>query len=204
MVVNVDKFQRDIRNMSISECCKKHKTTLNEVMKLLVLQDRKKIMKKNKKSKKKKTKPKTPKLNKHIIVKENRYCIIKAGTSDRTVIARFRNIEDARIVRDELVECDWDISQLESILERNNIRQLPKWTILRNPNAYIYENDNGTFQVRKGFRKGKGKWSCKYYGTYHTLEEARTIRDEMVDYNWDMTKLEYAKKKHKIKDTYGR
>ena len=76
--------------------------------------------------------------------------------------------------------------------------------VIKNNNAYIRRNKCGTFTIYKHFSKGNGKWKNKYYGTYLTIEDARTIRDELIASDWNRNELESIKSKCNIRDSWGR
>ncbi|MEE1227223.1 MAG: hypothetical protein UHM08_09000 [Bacteroidales bacterium] len=196
MVVNMAEFQKDLKSgMSIAECCKTHSIELKDIMQYLVAHNKKQTHLKNKKPRK------NP--NRNIYFKGTRWYLEKRSGGVQGVIATFKELEDARTVRDELEKCKWDLSQLDKILEQHNIHALPKYCILVNNNAYIQDSGYGTFVIKKGIKFGD-VWRWVFYGTYSTIEDARAIRDELIKCNWDKTQLEDIKLKLGITDSKGR
>lgn len=192
----MEEFQKDLRNgMSLAECCKEHSIALKDAMDYLVLHNKKKTLQQNKKPRK------NP--NHNLYYRRNRWYLEKRTKKIKQVIATFQDLEDAKIVRDELKKCDWDLSQLKSILHRTGIHPLPKYCILHNKDAYIQPTKTGTFMVRKGVKVGDG-WKWVFYGTYDTIEDARKIRDGLIKYNWQKSQLWRIKRKYGIKDSKGR
>ena len=197
-MVDVECFQKDIKTMSVEECCKKHKVKLADIMQLLIKLDKKKTVLENREDK-----PRKVSENKYIGFKSKRYFIHKHKDGEKYTYGNYRTIEEARTVRDELVKCDWDSSQYQSILKRNNIQELPFSVVLKDDDAYIQKTKYDTFSIKKSTKLKEG-WRVKYYGTYNTIEDARKIRDELIKHNWDKTKLSRIKKKLGIKNTFGR
>lgn len=184
--MDIKAFQNDLKDCSLSECCEKHNLSLSDAMDILIYKNRRKAMKKMREKRKER-------VNKYILFKRGRYCISRAG-GDRDIIARFRTVEDARIVRDELIACDWDDSKLEEILEKNDIKQVPKFCVLANENAYIRCTKSGRYTITKCFKNGDG-WKSKTFGTYNSLENAKKIRDELIDCEWDIEQLSAIRKR---------
>ena len=196
MVTNMD-FQKDLKNgMSLEECCKKHSLNLKEIMEYMVQHNKKQTPVKKRKPRK------SP--NRNIYFKRTRWYLEKRSGEVQGVIATFKELEDARTVRDELEKCDWDLTQLDNILKKNNIHALPKYCVLVNENAYIQPTGYGTYVVRKGTKTDEGVWRWVFYGTYNTLEDARKIRDGLIEYNWRKDQLWRIKRKYGIKDSKGR
>lgn len=191
MAVNIEEFRNDLHHMTLEEACIKHNTTFREIVKLTPLQ-RKKTPKPEK--------PK-PKPDKYISHKANRYYVQCPKTKKNIT---FKNVEDARTVRDELVKCGWDFGQLDAILRKNKIKKLPKYCRLNRDNAYVMKSRHGTYAVRKGKRREDGTLKYKNYGTYRTLEEACAVRDELILSHWNRPQLSRIKKKLGITNTYGR
>lgn len=197
MVTNMVEFQKDLKNgMSLEETCKKYSIQLKDIMDYLVSHNKKQTMVKNKKPRK------NP--NRNIYFKGTRWYLERRYKGYQGVIATFRELEDAKTVRDELEKCNWDLSKLDNILKKNNIHALPKYCVLVNKNAYIQPTGNGTYLIKKGVKTDKGVWRWVFYGTYNTLEDARKIRDGLIEYNWRKDQLWRIKRKYGIKDSRGR
>lgn len=196
LAVNIDKFQEDMQNMSIEECCKKHQISFSEITQLCIAQKKGRTATENLNHKKENP-------NKYISLKGGRYFVQKQMGKKRIVFGNFRTIEEARLVRDGFVECSWDINQAENILKRTGVKRLPSGTCLKE-NSYIQKTKYGTFSVKKSHKLDNGKSRVQYYGTYATIEEARLIRDGLIRYGWNKQQLYRVKRKHGITDTLGR
>ena len=196
LAVNIKEFQEDVKNMSIEECCKKHQISFSKITQILIANKKGRIATENLNHNKENP-------NKYITSRGNRYFIQKQIDKERLYFGMFRTIEDARLVRDGLVECDWDSTQFENILKQKKVKKLPSGTCL-NKNSYIFKTKWGTFCVKKSHKLDNGKFRVKYYGTYATIEEARLIRDGLIRYGWNKQQLFRVKRKYGITDTLGR
>jgi len=197
MVVNITDFQNDLKQMSIDEACKKHHVKLQDIMREMLLHSRRKVAKENITHK-----TTTMHKNKYLEFKSGRVYLKAPFANCKRMIATFRDVEDARIVRDEMIKCNWNRDNLESILLKHHISILPYGTVL-NRDAYIEKTKRNTFCIRKA-HKSNGEWRCKSYGTYKSLEDAYKIRDALIDCNWDISQLNGIKKTLGIKDSKGR
>ena len=93
----------------------------------------------------------------------------------------YEDIRDALFDRDRLIDCDWDIEEWVWLPERENpyknIRLPPKE--LDRARQYVYKNTRG-FSIKK-----KINGELKYFGTYPTLDEALSKRDELIKNRWE-------------------
>ena len=94
----------------------------------------------------------------------------------------YDNIRWALYDRDRLEACNWDFEEFVWLPERDNpylnMHLPPK--ALDNWRQHVYPNGN-SFRVQKTINGKK-----KYFGVYKTLEEALTVRDELIANNWEM------------------
>lgn len=101
----------DLRDgLTLEEALIKHNTSLREIFKAV----------NNYPVKREQRTPRTSEWKYIQYTKSHTYRIIK-GTP-RISYGTYKTFEDAKKVREELIECNWDRNQLPKILTRNNIR----------------------------------------------------------------------------------
>ena len=175
-----DALTKDLRNgMGLEDALIKHKTNLKEVMKA-------------------KTSRKTGEKYIHrvstgwVIKKYIRGTVIQFGV--------YYSLIDAKLVRDELIKCNWDKTQLARIIQENDVlRDVP---IDEYGNKYIQKTKYGKFRVTKKFGSGKNTVSV-YGGTYNNIKVARVIRNELIKCNWNTECLPEIKKRYGIVNNQG-
>lgn len=180
MGVNID-LMRDLRaGMGLEEALVKHNTNLKCALGI---------------SKQKVNRPPV----RNIYRTDNGWKIIKNIDGKNIYFGKYTRLLDAQLVHEELIECNWDISKLNEIIERLDVS-----IAIENVkgNKYIYKNNNGNWFVAKKFTT-KGKYSRIYCGCYEHLDDARIIRDELVKSDWNITLLPEIKRKHNIIDING-
>lgn len=190
--MNVAEFREDLKTMTLNECLKKHNVDLNTAFKLSTpkpIQKRKKTLK--------------DKSLKFLTKQGGRYALRKKIKGVNYNFGSYPILEEAKIVRDCMVECNWDKTQLERIIKENNIQTLPPNARV-NPMSYIRKTKHGTYLIVKYFGKHDEHMRYNGFGTYKTLKEAQAIRDELIQVNWDKSKLEEIKNKLNIVDSCGR
>lgn len=107
----------DLRNgLSLEETLKKHNTSLREIFKDI----------NNYPVKTEQRTPKTEEWKYIQLTRNHTYRIIKGVNRHRVSFGTYKSFEDARKVREELIECGWDKTELDKILLRNNIRSQRK------------------------------------------------------------------------------
>ena len=166
----------DLRNgMSLDSALKKHNLTLKDVFKT-EKKDYSMVISKKKGSVKKQP------LSEH-------YGVSKMINGKHITYGTYSTKEEAELVRDELIKVEWDMDQLPMILKQLNIRRVRQTDRKINPDSYIYFNSSGNpYLAKSKTRNGKTKrFSC---GTYRSVEDARAVRDELVKYDWDITKID--------------
>ena len=100
---------------------------------------------------------------KHIRPKGARFEVFKSINGKQIVFGRFIHYFDAKTLRDKCVEEDWDLS----LVTNGDL-----YITLRNDRFYIE-------------RKGKST-----YGAYEYLEDARKVRDKLIECNWRKSDLD--------------
>ena len=177
---------KDLKNgMSLEEALIKHNTNLQKELGRTY----------KRKPKKQSTDP-----NAHVYRCYAKWAIKKTINKKPLYYGIYDTVYEARLVRDELIKCGWDKNELKHILKRLNIKPaIPK---KGSEMKYIYPTLHNTFQVSK--RIGSYPKQIRIYcGTFATLEDAKIIRDEMMECDWDITQLEDIKEKYNIKTTSG-
>jgi hypothetical protein len=112
---------------------------------------------------------------KYIYEKNGGYQIIK----DNVYYGWYPDIRWALHDRDSLISCDWDLGEFVYIERENkylHMRLPPRG--LKRANQYVYRN-NGSFRIQK-----KINGVLKQFGSYKTLDEALTKRDELIENGW--------------------
>lgn len=92
---------------------------------------------------------------------------------------------------------------LNTAFKLSTLQTLPPNTRV-NPMAYIRKTKHRTYRIVKYFGKHDEHMRYNGFGTYKTLKEAQAIRDELIQVNWDKSKLEEIKDKLNIVDSCGR
>lgn len=173
-------LQKDLKNgMSLEEGLKKHNMTLKEIFnpKPKKTSERKGSVKKNGFS--------------------NHYGVSKMINGKIHWYGTYFTKEDAERVREELYKVNWDKSELDNILKETGIQRVQQTDRKINKDTYIYPTRHNSYKLAKWTIKN-GKKGAIGGGTYKTIEEARIIRDELIQNNWDITCLDELCKKHNI------
>lgn len=175
-------LMKDLRNgMGLEEALIKHKTNLKEVMGVTPTQKR------------------LP--EKYIYRVKGAYVIQKQVNGKLTHFGTYDFLSEAKIVRRELIKNNWNKLKLGKILNDNNISfNIP--TKSPNKNKYITRLVSGNYFVEKKFRSGRHTVRVNG-GTYKKLEDARTIRDELIQCDWNEALIPEIKKKHGIVNSLG-
>ena len=175
-------LMKDLRNgMGLEEALIKHKTNLKEVMGVTPTQKR------------------LP--EKYIYRVKGVYVISKQVNGKLTHFGTYDFLSEAKTVRRELIKHNWNKLKLGKILNDNNISfSIP--TKSPNKNKYITRLVSGNYFVEKKFRSGRHTVRVKG-GTYKKLEDARIIRDELIQCDWNETLLPEIKQKHGIVNSLG-
>ena len=102
----------DLRNgLSLEETLIKHNTNLKELFKNFAPYP-------------KRTKQCKPYSHEWLYIQLTKYNSFRVyKTQNRNNAGCYSSFEDARIVRDEMVKCDWDLSKLPGILKKHNIQR---------------------------------------------------------------------------------
>jgi len=93
----------------------------------------------------------------------------------------YKTIEEARLWRDRLVECDWDEDMVDLPVRRRNRSPLDK---------YIMKDSGGYYIVKMGVNENGKVVPIRYDSCIPTLEEARRIRDDWVSIDWDWERID--------------
>ena len=179
--MGIESFRKDLQNgMSIEDGLKKHGLTLREVLRM----PKRSFVKPSQKGSITKTR------------KSGHYHIQKQLNSKLLNGGSYATRHEAELVRDKLYEHNWDVDCLPAILEELGIKRILQTDRKIGENTYIYNSTRGkTFYVAKSGTK---------FGTYSSIKDARTIRDELIACDWDKRQLETIKKKHNILNSQGK
>lgn len=181
MGVNVE-LMTDLRNgMGLEEALVKHNTNLKNALNI-TQRDWKAIE------------------ERHIYARSNGFSVVKNIGGINIYFGVYNSVSEAKKVRDELIKCDWDKSKLKRILRKLNIK-VPIEHV--GDRKYIYKTHNGKWSISKRLSI-KGQMVRVYGGQYEKLSEAKIIRDELVQNDWNIELLTEIKRKHNIVDTQGR
>lgn len=183
-------LMNDLRSgMGLDEALKKHNTNLqNELYR------RNEVSVHTNKSTKKGE-------DKNIYPSCKKFAIKKTHNCKRLYFGLYSTIEEARIVRDELIQCNWDKNQLQQILEKHNIHTSMRAT-LNEDMKNIRKTKYGTYTIYRRLGKKYGR-VVVYYGTYVSLKDAQLIRDKLLECEWDKTQLQSIKEQYGIKNSQG-
>lgn len=102
-----------------------------------------------------------------------RYTIQKVLGYKVIQFGSYMDLDEAITVRNELASKNWEADPMD------------------------YLGDKHIHQIYNQFRisKSKGRGKTIHFGNYHTLEDARKVRDCMVKLNWDKDYLELVLKR---------
>lgn len=93
----------------------------------------------------------------------------------------------ANKVVDKLMLCNWDKKELPRIHKELGIYESKENEYIK---VRILKKGGKSFNVKKQFSKNQPSINC---GTFRDIRIARLVRDNMVFYNWDKTKLDEIK-----------
>lgn len=142
------------------------------------------------------------------------FSIFKSINGINTNFGSFRSLYDAKFVRNTLMDIDWNIDNLEDIyynefsdtydvvgVYKNKIKILESFDSIEDAQNnlqdvldrfeykkmvfdedYIQENGN-QFAIHDS--------DSKYFGSFKSFEDACTVRDFLVENNWDLTNFDY-------------
>lgn len=121
---------------------------------------------------------KEPVIEKHIRRTRNG----KYGVTKGKSYGVYATLEEARSIRDKLIQCDWDEEQVPEIrvTRRNRFGE----------DRYIFE-ERGKYVIKRLKRNEDGTTTVtRYESSIPTIEEARKLRDEWESIDWDWNNLD--------------
>ena len=175
-------LMQDLRaGMGLEEALIKHKTNLKEALAM----------------------PSCDKpLDEKYIYRVNGAWLLKKQVNGKMVVfGTYDFLSEAKIVRRELAKYNWNKLKLGKILDEQNIT-FSTCNTSNNGNKFIQRLASGNYSVQKKFKTGK-KTVHVYGGTYSSLEDARTIRDELIRCNWNDALLPKIKAETGIRNSKG-
>ena len=115
---------------------------------------------------------------KYIIQRKNgTFYIIK----DDETYGTYTNIQDALHDRDLLIECDWDVTEMNARDETPNKYYDIDLPPSRKYITLIKKDDREYYMIRKTINGEQ-----KYFGQYKSFMDAVKKRDELVKNNWSV------------------
>lgn len=111
--------------------------------------------------------------------KVNNYKKYRAGS--------YPTYEDAEYVLEELRKVGFDKSYINQFREERGLKPIGK---KGETPVNIFKQGDSAYYIHKSI-----DGTCKYYGSYNTVEDAKRIRDELEKVNWDKTQLNDILKK---------
>lgn len=131
-------------------------------------------------------------LYRYIKQRNGKYLILK----DNIDYGTYNKLEDALLERDILEDCNWNqeivISNATITQNRYKEYDLPPFPKTRNKILPLprYISYNGTsYIIQKRINK-----EVKFFGSYHTLKEAKNIKRKLMKNNWDEKVLKEHRK----------
>lgn len=112
-MVDVNIIEDLRKGESLEDTLVKHGTNLKEIFKDINKYSPERV----------KRTPDSPEWRNIQLTKQNTYRITKTINGHREFYGTYKSFNDAVIVREELIKCNWNIHELPRILERNNIRK---------------------------------------------------------------------------------
>ena len=102
-------MKKDLKNGTIEDTCTKYNITFNELFNYCLKNNF--LFNRDNDS------------DKYIYPRGNKFTILKRINDKFTYYGLYGTLKDARMVRDKLVECDWDMAQLHSIITELGIKE---------------------------------------------------------------------------------
>lgn len=115
-MVNINEFREDLKTgMSLEECLLKHNTTLKTVFNSQLPSA----------GRKKRKKPrKTSHADKYIQKRDGKFYVKKYINGTTKLFGTYRSLEDARLVRDYLLEHGWKQKSVDGICEKLGVERV--------------------------------------------------------------------------------
>ena len=101
-------ISKDLKNESIEDICTKYNITFKELVEQSLQNNPRTNGDKN--------------TYRFIYPRDNHYVIMKTIKREYRYFGTYSSLEDARKVRDKLIDCNWEKSQLSSILEELGVK----------------------------------------------------------------------------------
>ena len=119
---------------------------------------------------------KEPMIEKYIkLTSKGKYNVRNNEKKHKGSYGVYETIEEAREIRDKLIRHNWNKEQVGIQATRRSCK---------GPDRYIYK-ERGKYVVRRAIRDGDKQRIIRYDTSINTIEEARRLRDEWEEMDWD-------------------